>query len=106
MCLRKKFPEGRCRVEMRHIIDEFQRIAMANPDIHFTMHQNDTEIFHLPSGNLRQRVVKVFGDAVNEKTAYQYRRKPILSRLQVLSENPTTTRKTEANSSFLSINAT
>lgn len=54
-------------VEMRHIIDEFQRIAMANTDIHFTMHQNDTEIFHLPSGNLRQRVVKIFGDAVNKK---------------------------------------
>lgn len=54
-------------VEMRHIIDEFQRIAMANPDVHFTMHQNDTEIFHLPSGNLRQRVVKIFGDAVNKK---------------------------------------
>jgi DNA mismatch repair protein MutL len=54
-------------VEMRHIIDEFQRVAMANSDVFFTFHQNDHEIFHLPAGNLRQRVVKIFGEAVNKK---------------------------------------
>jgi DNA mismatch repair protein MutL len=54
-------------VEMRHILDEFQRVAMANPDVFFTFHQNDTEIFHLPSGNLRQRIVKIFGETVNKK---------------------------------------
>jgi DNA mismatch repair protein MutL len=54
-------------VEMRHIIDEFQRVAMANSDVFFTFHQNDNEIFHLPAGNLRQRVVKIFGEAVNKK---------------------------------------
>lgn len=54
-------------VEMRHILDEFQRVAMANPDLFFSMHHNDQEIFHLPPGNLRQRVVKIFGDAVNKK---------------------------------------
>lgn len=54
-------------VEIRHMVDEFQRVAMANPDIFFSFHQNDTEIFHLPPGNLRQRVVKIFGEAVNKK---------------------------------------
>jgi DNA mismatch repair protein MutL len=54
-------------VEMRHIMDEFQRVAMANPDVFFSMHHNDSEIFHLPAGNLRQRVVKVFGEAINKK---------------------------------------
>ena len=54
-------------VETRHIIDEFQRVAMANPDIFFSMHHNDSEIYHLPAGNLRQRVVKIFGEAVNKK---------------------------------------
>ncbi len=54
-------------VETRHIIDEFQRVAMANPDVFFSMHHNDSEIFHLPVGNLRQRVVKIFGEAVNKK---------------------------------------
>lgn len=54
-------------IELRHIIDEFQRVAMANCDVFFSFHQNDTEIFHLPAGNLRQRLVKIFGEAVNKK---------------------------------------
>ncbi|MEZ4927189.1 MAG: DNA mismatch repair endonuclease MutL [Saprospiraceae bacterium] len=54
-------------VEMRHIIDEFQRVAMANGDVFFSFFQNDNEIFHLPESNLRQRVVKIFGEAVNKK---------------------------------------
>ncbi|MFN0036999.1 MAG: DNA mismatch repair endonuclease MutL [Saprospiraceae bacterium] len=54
-------------VETRHIMDEFQRVAMANPDVFFSLHHNDSEIYHLPTGNLRQRVVKIFGEAVNKK---------------------------------------
>ena len=54
-------------VEMRHVLDEFQRVAMANPDLFFSLHHNDQEIFHLPPGNLRQRIVKIFGEIVNKK---------------------------------------
>ncbi|MFN0014146.1 MAG: DNA mismatch repair endonuclease MutL [Saprospiraceae bacterium] len=54
-------------VEMRHMLDEFQRIAVANPDLFFSLHHNDQELFHLPPGNLRQRIVKVFGEAANKK---------------------------------------
>ncbi len=54
-------------VEMRHVLDEFQRIAIANPDLFFSLHHNDQEMFHLPPGNLRQRIVKVFGEGVNKK---------------------------------------
>jgi DNA mismatch repair protein MutL len=54
-------------VEMKHVLDEFQRIAMAHPDLFFSLHHNDQEIFHLPVGNLRQRVVKIFGEPVNKK---------------------------------------
>lgn len=54
-------------VETRHIIDEFQRIALANPEIHFEMHHNGMQVFHLPSGNLRQRIVNVFGNQYNER---------------------------------------
>ncbi len=54
-------------VEMRHIMDEFQHVAMAHPDLFFSMHHNDLEIFHLPAGNLRQRIVKIFGEQVNKK---------------------------------------
>lgn len=54
-------------VEMRHVLDEFQRIALANADVFFSMHHNDQEIFHLPVGNLRQRIVKILGEATNKK---------------------------------------
>lgn len=54
-------------VEMRHVLDEFQRIAVAHPDLFFSLHHNDQELFHLPPGNLRQRIVKIFGEAANKK---------------------------------------
>jgi len=54
-------------VEMRHIIDEFQRVSLAHPKISFFLFSNGTELFHLPSSNLRQRIVNVFGNKTNEK---------------------------------------
>lgn len=54
-------------VETRHIIDEFQRIALAHPDKFFSMHHNNVENFHLTAGNLRQRLIGVFGNHCNKK---------------------------------------
>lgn len=54
-------------VEMKHILDEFQRVALANPDIFFTLQHNQTEIYHLPSSNLRQRIINIFGKNNNDK---------------------------------------
>jgi DNA mismatch repair protein MutL len=54
-------------VETRHIIDEFQRVALAHPDISFLLHHNNNEVYHLKAGNLRQRIVAVFGTKMNEK---------------------------------------
>ena len=54
-------------VELRHIIDEFQRVALSNPEVFFSLHHNENELFHLPSGNLRQRIVAVFGSTYNKR---------------------------------------
>lgn len=54
-------------VEMRHIIDEFHRVALAHPDIHFDFYNNGSELFNLSVSNLRQRIVNVFGGKTNEK---------------------------------------
>lgn len=54
-------------VETRHIIDEFQRVALAHPKVGFSMHHNDSELFKLPKSNRRQRIVGVFGGKTNEK---------------------------------------
>lgn len=54
-------------VEHRHIVDEFQRVALAHPNIHFTMYHNGSEMFNLPASNLRQRIVNIFSGKTNEK---------------------------------------
>ncbi len=53
--------------EMRHIIDEFQRVALPNSHISFTLHQDGLEIFRLPIAPLKQRIVHLFGNNYNER---------------------------------------
>ncbi|NVK49905.1 MAG: DNA mismatch repair endonuclease MutL [Cyclobacteriaceae bacterium] len=48
-------------VEMRHIVEEFQRVALAYSEIAFSLMQNDMEIFQLHAGKLSQRIVGLFG---------------------------------------------
>jgi DNA mismatch repair protein MutL len=54
-------------VELRHIIDEFQRVAIPNPQVAFTFHSNTTEIFHLEAGTLKQRLIGIFGTSYNSR---------------------------------------
>ncbi|MHA6280024.1 DNA mismatch repair endonuclease MutL [Salinimicrobium sp. CAU 1759] len=54
-------------VELRHIIDEFQRVALAHPAIQFSLFHNGSELFQLPEANYRQRIVNIFGGKTNEK---------------------------------------
>ena len=54
-------------VEHRHIVDEFQRVALAHPNIHFTFYHNGSELFNLPKSNFRQRIVTIFSGKTNEK---------------------------------------
>lgn len=54
-------------VETRHIIDEFERVALTHPDIHFTMNHNRNEVFSLASSSIRQRIVNILGKKYNER---------------------------------------
>ena len=54
-------------VELKHILDEFTRIALPNPDVFFSVHHNDNELYHFPTSNLRQRLANYFGKNTNEK---------------------------------------
>jgi len=54
-------------VEVRHIINEFHRVALAHPEIHFEFDNNDSQLFSLPISNIRQRIVNIFGSKSNEK---------------------------------------
>ena len=56
-------------VEMRHILDEFQRIALANPEIKFSLVQNEQETYALPVEKLGKRIVDLFGKTYREQLA-------------------------------------
>ena len=66
-------------VESRHIVDEFNRVTLAHPNISFTMYSNGSELFNLPVSNLRQRIVNVFGSKTNEKLV------PVVEETEVLN---------------------
>ncbi|MFT5248640.1 MAG: DNA mismatch repair protein MutL [bacterium] len=54
-------------VETRHIIDEFHRVALAHPQVAFSLINNGSTVFNLPVSNMRQRIVNIFGTKTNEK---------------------------------------
>lgn len=53
--------------EMRHIVDEFIRVAMAFPEIFFSLTNNGQQVFHLEAGTLKQRIVQILGANYNAK---------------------------------------
>jgi len=53
--------------ELRHIIDEFIRVAMSFPEIFFSLTSNGQQVFHLESGSLKQRIVQVLGNNYSAK---------------------------------------
>ena len=53
--------------EMRHIVDEFIRVAMAFPQVFFSFTSNGQEIFHLDAGSLKQRIMQLLGNSYNAK---------------------------------------
>jgi len=62
---RRKFLKSD-NTELRHIINEFQKIALAHPAIKFSLHHNDSEIHSLPQGNLKQRITAIFGKNMSQ----------------------------------------
>ena len=64
------------QVELRHVIDEFHRVALAHPGIKFLFFNNGSELFDLPASGFKQRIAAVFGSKwesqlvpVEEKTS-------------------------------------
>uniref|UniRef100_UPI004048733C DNA mismatch repair endonuclease MutL n=1 Tax=Algoriphagus sp. TaxID=1872435 RepID=UPI004048733C len=54
-------------VEMRHIVDEFQRVALSYPDLAFSLYQQDLETYNLHPGKLSQRIVGIFGKGIQNQ---------------------------------------
>jgi DNA mismatch repair protein MutL len=56
-------------VELKHIIDEFQRVALANPQVGFSMYHADDEVYNLPAGKLARRIIDLFGKNYEQQLA-------------------------------------
>lgn len=63
---RRKFLKSN-ETERRNILGELERIALVNPEVEFTLYENDVQTMHLPAGNLRQRIVQVEGKRINQQ---------------------------------------
>jgi len=63
---RRNFLKGD-HVELKHCIEEFQRVALAHPQIGFKMIHQDNDLFHFAPANVRQRIAAVLGGKANER---------------------------------------
>ena len=80
-------------VEMRHISEEFTRIALANPNIKMQLVNDNKELYHLPISNFKKRIINLFGNKKNESLV------PISEKTSILELNgfigkPETAKKT------------
>lgn len=53
--------------ELKHIIDEFERVALPHYNIHFLLYSNNNELFNLPPSGLIQRIMGLFSNSLNQK---------------------------------------
>ena len=53
--------------EMRHVVEEFTRVTLMHPQIGFTLTSDGKELYHLYPGNLKQRIMGLFGNSYDEK---------------------------------------
>ena len=61
---RRKFLKSNS-TELKHIINEIQRVALASPEVGFSIYHNGTILYELPAANFRKRIVSIFGNSMN-----------------------------------------
>jgi DNA mismatch repair protein MutL len=86
-------------VEMRHILDEFFRIALAHPEVEFSLYQNDLETFQLEGSKLSQRIVGLFGKNYREQLVPCHEETPHLN-IQGYIGKPEFAKKTRGEQFF------
>ena len=55
------------QAEMRHVVEEFTRVTLMNPEVGFTLTSDGKELYHLYPGNLKQRIMGLFGGNYDER---------------------------------------
>lgn len=85
--------------ELRHIVDEFIRVALAFPEIMFSLESNGQQIFHLEKGTLKQRIVQVLGTQYNAKLVTVQQKTDYLN-IYGFAGKPETAKKTRGDQYF------
>ena len=86
-------------IEFRHIQDEFHRVALAHPGVGFDLYHNGSVVFSLPPGNLRQRIVGIFGEGYNERLVPVEENTPVV-KISGFAGKPEWSRKTRGEQFF------
>jgi DNA mismatch repair protein MutL len=89
-------------VEMRHIVDEFQRLALAHPSISFSLTQGDDLVFDLQPGKLSHRIIGIFGKAYQQQLA-PVQEETVMIRVTGYVGRPESARKTRGEQ-FIFVN--
>jgi DNA mismatch repair protein MutL len=82
--------------ELKHIIDEFIRVAMSFPEIFFSLNSNGQQVFHLEKGTLKQRIIQILGNNYNTKLVSVQERTDYLDIIGFVGK-PETAKKTRGD---------
>ena len=85
--------------ELKHIIDEFTRVAMSFPEIFFSLSSNGQQVFHLEKGSLKQRIVQILGNNYNAKLVSVHEQTDYMNIYGFVGK-PETTKKTRGDQYF------
>lgn len=55
------------QTEFNNIVAEFEKIVLAHPEVRFSLVNNDSVVYDLPSGTYLQRIADVFGKRMNQQ---------------------------------------
>jgi DNA mismatch repair protein MutL len=85
--------------ELRHIVDEFIRVAVAFPQIFFSLTSNGQQVFHLEKGTLKQRIVQILGNSYSSKLVSVHEETDYMN-IYGFAGKPETAKKTRGDQYF------
>lgn len=86
-------------VEMRHLVEEFQRVALSYPEVSFSFYQNDMQLFKLGPGKLSKRIIGLLGQSYKDQLVVCQEETPLL-RIQGYVGTPDSGKKTRGDQYF------
>lgn len=86
-------------VEMRHLVEEFQRVALSYPEVSFSFYQNDMQLFKMGPGKLSKRILSLLGQGYKDQLVVCQEETPLL-RIQGYIGTPDSGKKTRGDQYF------